>query len=274
MRRTVHLAVLVAAMAALVSWPAAALAQRGHPPVHHPEPHHAVQRGAVVFVGGYFYDPFFGPYPWWPRTAYPYPYYPFYDARAVLRVIATPDNAGVYVDGFYAGIVDDFNNFFQGLPLPPGGHEVVIYLEGYRTISRQVYFSPGSTFKLQAVMERLPAGETSELPRQAPPLPPPPSDTYIPPRTAAQLPPDASMTPTLDALVGTLTLQVQPATAEVRVDGQRWASSDGGRFVLQLPIGMHHLEITCAGHRQYSTEFEVRDGETLPINVSLTPDRP
>jgi hypothetical protein len=29
-------------------------------------------RSNVVFIGGYFYDPFFGPYPWWPLEAYPY----------------------------------------------------------------------------------------------------------------------------------------------------------------------------------------------------------
>jgi len=31
-------------------------------------------RGHVVFIGGYFYDPFFGPYPWWGPAMYPYPY--------------------------------------------------------------------------------------------------------------------------------------------------------------------------------------------------------
>jgi hypothetical protein len=34
------------------------------------------------------------------------------------------------VDGFYAGIVDDFNGVFQSLPLTPGGHTVVLYVEG------------------------------------------------------------------------------------------------------------------------------------------------
>ncbi len=29
-------------------------------------------RGSIVFIGGYFYDPFFGPYPWWPRPVHPY----------------------------------------------------------------------------------------------------------------------------------------------------------------------------------------------------------
>src|SRR5690348_14342810 len=150
MRRTSAIIVLTASVVMLGTFrPTTSFAQRGHPPeTAHAEPHHAPPRppfshGAVVFVGGYFYDPFFGPYPWWPHPAYPHPYWPMFENRAVLRVLATPDDAAVYVDGFYAGIVDDFNSFFQGLPLPPGGHEVVLYLAGYRTIHRRVYLAPG-----------------------------------------------------------------------------------------------------------------------------------
>jgi hypothetical protein len=33
-------------------------------------------------------------------------------------VLATPKEAAVYVDGFYAGVVDDFDGVFQSLPLP------------------------------------------------------------------------------------------------------------------------------------------------------------
>src|SRR6185436_8519516 len=54
-------------------------------------------RGSYVFVGGYFYDPFFGPYPWWPRSAYGWGYYPVFDYRADVRIQATPRDAAVYV---------------------------------------------------------------------------------------------------------------------------------------------------------------------------------
>jgi hypothetical protein len=228
-----------------------------------------------VFIGGYFYDPFFGPYPWWPRPAYPYAYWPMYDNRAVLRVLATPDNAAVYVDGFYAGIVDDFNGYFQGLPLPPGGHEIVLYLEGYRTIHRRMYLAPGSTFKLHETMERVPTGDVSEPPTPAPPLPPPPEGSYLPPRTAPRTPPPATpMAQGSSATIGTLSLHVQPATAEVWIDGERWVSSDQGRFVIQLSEGPHRIEVTGAGYRKYSSEIRLRDGETMPLNVSLMRERP
>lgn len=281
MRRALALFVLTTSVVTTGTlWSSTGLPQRPRPAeTGRAEPRRAearppVRRGAVVFVGGYFYDPFFGPYPWWPRPVYPYAYWPIYDNRAVLRVLATPENAAVYVDGFYAGTVDDFNGFFQGLPLPTGGHEIVLYLEEYRTVHRRMYLAPGSTFKLHETMERLPAGEVSEPPTLAPPLPAPPEGSYLPPRTAPRTPPPPVRTPEPPGTtVGTLMLRVQPANAEVWIDGERWTSSDGGRFEIQLTIGPHRIEVTSAGYREYSSDIEIRDREILPLNISLMRER-
>jgi hypothetical protein len=81
------------------------LAQKRHPPsTRRAEARPPVRRSAVVFVGGYFYDPLFGPYPWWPRPPYPYTYCPVYDNRAVLRVLATQENAAAPDRGRQRGI--------------------------------------------------------------------------------------------------------------------------------------------------------------------------
>lgn len=188
MRRFFRLIAVGVSLAALIAIlaPAAAAqrpgAQRGRPPHGAPPPRHI--GGPVVFIGGYFYYPSWGPYPWWPRTAYPYPYYPaYYDTRAVLRVLVTPRHTAVYVDGFYAGIVDDFNGYFEGLPLPPGGHEIELYLDGHRTLRYRMYFSPGQTLKLHDVMQPNPPGVPSEPPTLAPPVPPPPNGSFVPPYT-------------------------------------------------------------------------------------------
>jgi hypothetical protein len=267
MRRTARLIILIASIVAVASlWPDTADAQRRHP----------VRRGSVVFVGGYFYDPFFGPYPWWPRAAYPLQYYPIYDNRAEVRVLVTPEEAAVFVDGFYAGIVDDFDGIFQRLPLPPGGHEIVLYLDGYRTVRQRVHLMPASTFKLRYTMERLPAGETSEPPTVAPPIPPPPAGSSTPPRTPPRTPPPprAPEATTATARHGTLALRVQPVNAEVSIDGELWASSDAERFVVELSTGQHRVDVIKGGYQKFSTEIQVRDGETTPLNVSLTPERP
>jgi hypothetical protein len=79
-----------------------------------------------------------------------------------------PKQAEVYVDGYYAGVADDFDGAFHRLHTSPGGHAVTLRLEGYRTVTQNVYVRPGSTFKLKETMERLAPGEVSQpvpLPR-------------------------------------------------------------------------------------------------------------
>lgn len=266
-------AVALSALVLIVTFPVIADAQRRAVPRHPPHPQRAVAVRGHVFIGGYFYDPFFGPYPWWQRTAYPYWYFPVYDNRADVRLRVEPEEAegaAVYVDGFYAGIVDDFNGVFQSLPLTPGGHTIVVYLESYRTVSHNIYLRPASSFKLRATMERLPAGETSERPELAPPLPAPPAGSYRAPATPPRAPLAQPAPRTAQAVgFGTLDLYVQPASAEVTIDGQRWVSSDGGHFIVQVPVGKHRVDVSLPGYRQFTTEIEVGDGQTIPLNVSL-----
>jgi hypothetical protein len=269
MRRIARLGIVIASIVLVTAAAAAAgQAHRRRPPA--PPPH--ARQGAVVFVGGYFYDPFFGPYPWWRRGAYPHPYYPVYDSRAVVRVIATPKDAAVYVDGFYAGTVHDFNDWFQGLPLPPGGHDIVLFLDGYRTVRDRLYLTPGSTISLRRTMERLPMGEDSVPPAMAPPLPPPPDGSFTPPHTPRPLFPLEPPQGLPAGAYGTLALRIEPAEAEVLIDGNRWVSSDGRTFVIQVTAGRHRIEISRTGYKKYAADFEVRDDATTRLNVSLTPE--
>jgi hypothetical protein len=209
---------------------------------------------------------------------YPYWYAPVYGVRATVRVIATPKETAVYVDGFYAGIVDDFDGVFQSLPLPPGGHEITLYEPGYRTVSPRVYLSPGSTFKLHQTMERVPAGEISEAPRVAPPVPPPPEGSFVPfrtpPRGQPGPPPQGSGATLQAAGYGSVRLRVQPPSAEVTIDGDHWTSSEAGQFVIQLAVGPHRIEVAMPGYQRFSTEIQVREGETTPLNVALSRERP
>ena len=235
-------------------------------------------RGSYVFVGGYFYDPFYGPYPWWPRSAYGFGYYPVFDYRAEVRIQATPKDAAVYVDGFYAGVVDDFDGTFQRLPLAPGGHRIEIFLEGFRTVRKSLYLQPGSTMKLRETLLPLAAGEKSEPPEVAPPVPPPPDGTYNEPRGRGPRDPIVRRDPGRpergDAEgFGTLVLHVQPREAEVSIDGQRWLTSGDGEFEVQLPAGRHRIEVELQGFQRFSSEVDVREDGPTPVNVSLTRGR-
>ncbi len=263
-----------------------------------------MHRGTFVFVGGYFYDPFFGPYPWWDRGVYPYGYgygyEPVYDESAGVRIEVTPKEAGVYVDGYYAGIVDDFDGFFQRLTLSPGQHDLTLYLDGYRTVHQPLRLSPRSTFKVGYRMERLAVGETSEKPALAPALPAPPPGSYMAPRTPPRTPfppgpagpppvrgvppaapPSAapsvrgappSAAPRAEASVGTIVVRVQPGGADVFIDGERWTSSDTERLTVQVSDGRHHVEVRKSGYRTLAIDVDVRGNATVPLNVSLSPE--
>jgi hypothetical protein len=152
MRRNTVVALLTGVLiAGTTFWPSTAHAQG--------------RRGRVVIGGGFgyrpfFYDPFWGPYPYYGYGAYPLAGNPAGD----VRVLAEPKQAEVFVDGFYAGVVDDFDGTFQRLHVAPGGHAITLHLEGYRTVTDNIYVTPENTFKLQLNMDKLRPGEVSEPP--------------------------------------------------------------------------------------------------------------
>jgi hypothetical protein len=118
------------------------------------------RRGVVIVPHSVYrsfpYDPFWGS--WYPYT-YTYPYVA--RSSANLRTDVTPKDTEVYVDGFYAGQAGKFNGMFQRLHLRPGGHSITFHLEGFRTMTQEVYVAPDSTFTINSTMERLAAGEAS-----------------------------------------------------------------------------------------------------------------
>jgi hypothetical protein len=258
----------------LLAGPSGAGAQRHAVPRHPTPPAPAARVHGHVFIGGYFYDPFFGPYPWWPRAAYPYWYFPVFDQRAELRIRLAPEpakDAAVYVDGFYAGVVHDFNGVFESLPLTAGGHRITLYLEGYGTISRNIYLSPGSMFTMRESMQPLDSGETAEPPDATPPVPPPPHGTYRPPVTPPRTQPASPPSPTSSLDFGTLDLRVKPSEVDVTIDGQRWATADEGHFVVQLPAGRHRLELSKTGTFRLGTDIDINEGETNRLELNFTP---
>jgi hypothetical protein len=105
----------------------------------------------------------------------PHPYYAFFDETAALRLEVTPKDAAVYVDGYYAGVVDDFDGIFQRLGVPPGPHELTFFLQGFRTAHPRLYLAPNSDSKVRLTLERLAPGDVSAAPPVAAPVPPPPA---------------------------------------------------------------------------------------------------
>lgn len=223
--------------------------------------------------------------------AYPPPLggYTYVGPESHLRLVVTPREAMVYVDGYFAGTVDDFDGTFQRLHVAPGEHELVIYLQGYRTIRQHLYLGPNATRKITATMEKLAAGETTEPPPEPlpqAPAPPPPDQDRDPqsrpsPRDGQRpLPPPPPPEPPSGSVSdsvrgGSVILRIQPSGTDVRIDGERWAGPSSGddRLVVQVSEGHHRIEVTKDGYVTFTTEVDVQRGDSVPVNVSLARDR-
>ena len=66
-----------------------------------------------------------------------------------IRLQVRPRNAAVYVDGYYAGIVDDFDGVFQRLTLEVGPHEIELEAPGLEPQYFDVYIDPARTVNLR-----------------------------------------------------------------------------------------------------------------------------
>jgi len=101
---------------------------------------------------GYGY-PFAHPYAYggYAYGAYGYGYgYPSaIGAYGGVRIQGAPRDAQVYVDGYYAGIVDDFDGTFQRLTLEPGPHQIEIVVPGAPPVAFDVNAQPGRTITIR-----------------------------------------------------------------------------------------------------------------------------
>ena len=77
-----------------------------------------------------------------------YPYASGYDFGGV-RLRIRPRDAQVFVDGHYAGIVDDFDGTFQQLRLEQGGHKIEVRLPGFEDMEMDIHVQPGRTITLR-----------------------------------------------------------------------------------------------------------------------------
>jgi PEGA domain len=121
---------------------------RGGPPVRvvRPVPRTTFRLGLSYGYPAYSYVPYARPYSVYP-PAYGYSYGPVYGG---LRITGAPRNAQVYADGYYVGVVDNYDGIFQSLDLTPGPHRIEIRVRGYESYAVDVYIQPGKTLTFRA----------------------------------------------------------------------------------------------------------------------------
>ena len=78
------------------------------------------------------------------------------DEDGTLRLKVEPRDAEVYVDGYYAGIVDDFDGIWQQLRLDAGGYRIEIRKPGLTTLTFDVRVQPGRTITYRGDMTMTP----------------------------------------------------------------------------------------------------------------------
>lgn len=135
------------------------------PYVHHPywsrgvvwNPLFYAPWGLVWGTAGHWGHLAWGPPPgWW------YPgWYPGFGGTTTfdtggVRLQLRPRDAEVYVDGYYAGRVDDFDGVFQSIRLAPGGHKIEVRMAGFETGYFDVHVQPGRTLTIKEDLRESP----------------------------------------------------------------------------------------------------------------------
>jgi hypothetical protein len=138
--------------------------------------------GNIIVGGGYPYYSYYPYYPWYYPGYYPWGYggigfgfswyspgiygswygppyyggggYAHYDGA--VRIKIKPSRAEVLVDGYYVGVVDEFDNPFQQLQLESGPHRIEVRADGYEPLSFEVRVLPGKTITYKAELKKNP----------------------------------------------------------------------------------------------------------------------
>lgn len=241
----------------------------------------------------YYFDWWYGP-GWYRWSYHPYHSYRYveYDDHGSLRLQIKPSRARVYVDGYYAGVVDDFDGLFQRLHLPPGRHELSFKLDGYRTHRMRVYVPADQTLKIR--YELLPGSGDDTL-----------DDTLDRPaadRAERELErererrreratrerdaererwerrptrdereradDDAEDTEDAEDASAELGLSVLPEKAAVYVDGS-FRGTGADLDELLLAPGRHRVEVVAPGYKTFDREIDVKAGENPELTVEL-----
>jgi hypothetical protein len=196
----------------------------------------------------------YGPTAWGAGASYTY----VEPDRGSLRVFVDPSETRVYVDGYYAGVADDFDGLFQRLHVSPGRHEISLKLAGHKTHRVRVYVGSGATLELDHEMqeglgetfEDLTGGRGREARRPAPidSVPPAPAPT--------------------SALAGELRLSVTPVDASVYVNGE-FKGTGREATALSLAPGTHRVEVVRPGYRTAEREVEVASRGVAEVDIAL-----
>jgi hypothetical protein len=93
-----------------------------------------------------------------PGYSYPYASYGYAYGRPYggVRIDLPQRDAEVWADGYFAGIVDNFDGSMQQLNLTPGSHRIEVRNRGFEPISFEVNVEPGRTVTYRTALRPTP----------------------------------------------------------------------------------------------------------------------
>jgi hypothetical protein len=286
----------------------------GRQPSHGGRSHSGNHRGGYYY-GGRYYDPWYyygSPYgygyggwgwgwgwgrgSWWPwgpgGVIYDGPYHRGGrgSGYGALDIDIWPGETEIYVDGERVGTADDFDGFPTYLWLPRGTYDVVFYLDGFRTLSRQYSIYDGLVVDVNDRLERgeairpedLPSkstvnrddrlrrdSERSESARRR--------EDWRRRQDESDLPPASNVpAPSVDDDGGgnaaRLRLDVSPDDASIYLDGNFLGTAgelEGLSAGLVVAPGSHRLEVVRPGYEAENVDFEGTPGQEVSLKVSL-----
>ncbi len=279
--------------------------------------------------GGYYghgYYPYYGYYGWgWPSFSfywgypyyygYPYGYYAgpgYYDGNGdgypdgygygggggyngggpmgALDLDVSPGQTHVFVNGQDLGEVDKYDGWPGYLWLPRGTYDVAFYLDGFKTISRQITIYPGNVIDIDDRMEQGPSTRpedlisksherrdariqfeqqrSDEIDRQQAYG----DDQQDWHNRVRQDRGDHGHGPVPAGSRGHLRLSVQPNDASVYLDGQFVGTGTDLSMLrggLAVGPGTHHLAVVRPGHKATEKDFTVQSGEDVQLDIAL-----
>jgi hypothetical protein len=107
-----------------------------------------------------------GRFAFWPWGAWlPVPLYTYTESGAYepplegapvggVQLDIDPRRAQVFVDGTYAGLVEEFSGYYHHLELPAGPHDIAVVAPGYEPLSFNVLVAPGATLTQRGSLSR------------------------------------------------------------------------------------------------------------------------
>jgi hypothetical protein len=115
-------------------------------------------------MGFFMWDPFWFGSGWGQPFPVAYGFGARFDDTGAVRFAVRPKDAQVFVDGYYVGIVDEFDGTFQRLRLETGPHRLEVRKEGYETLRFDVRVTFDHTITVRGDMK--PGADTPEPPTQ------------------------------------------------------------------------------------------------------------